>query len=325
MTKKSLKADPTRTTLLRKRFMTEATRRIRVVQRAVRDLILLEDELGIKQVRNVRKWRAETLPDKVAKFEEWLQGQVERKIQRRDKRGRWVEGFITDAYVRGAKRGYNDVRRRTDGFLSGDKREAAEREFLRSTILGDEIKRNRLKALQARTFRDIKGVTDKMVQQMTDELTEGLMRGDSATKLARELTRRIPDMTINQAHRIARTEVVRAHAEGVLDALEGMGVTKITVAVEWDTADDAKVCPLCKPLDGLVLPLAKARGMFPRHPNCRCSPIPVEPEPYELHKAKIRAAVDRSVLAEIPKSKRRRRKSAKQQRRRSRWVGARRR
>jgi len=33
-------------------------------------------------------------------------------------------------------------------------------------------------------------------------------------------------------------------------------------------------CELCAPLEGIVLKVSEARGMLPRHPNCRCCFIP---------------------------------------------------
>ena len=67
---------------------------------------------------------------------------------------------------------------------------------------------------------------------------------------------------------------IRAHAEGQLAAMEEMGVEAVGVMVEWDTAHDDRVCEKCADLQGVVLTLEEARGMIPRHPNCRCSYVP---------------------------------------------------
>src|SRR5690606_33704519 len=85
-------------------------------------------------------------------------------------------------------------------------------------------------------------------------------------EIARELNRQI-DVGAKRAATIARTEIVRAHNEGALDALEELGVDEIGVMVEWSTAGDNRVCPLCRPLEGVILKTKEAHGMFPRHPN----------------------------------------------------------
>lgn len=44
----------------------------------------------------------------------------------------------------------------------------------------------------------------------------------------------------------------------------------------WITARDEKVCPICKPRDGVIYSYAELRYIFPAHPNCRCKIEPVD-------------------------------------------------
>jgi hypothetical protein len=119
---------------------------------------------------------------------------------------------------------------------------------------------------------------------------------------------------------IARTEVIRAHAEGQLDALEELGVEELGVEVEWTVTEDSRLCPLCAALKGVVLTLDEAKGLLPRHPNCRCAFIPAnvgEDEEGQLRsKSAIEKAIDKSIQAESPK------RPLEEQRERSRWPGA---
>ena len=75
---------------------------------------------------------------------------------------------------------------------------------------------------------------------------------------------------------IAVTEVTRAYAEGNKIAWRESGVTE---GMEWNTANDELVCPICGPLDGEQVPLDdKFDGGFeapPAHPRCRCWLTPV--------------------------------------------------
>jgi SPP1 gp7 family putative phage head morphogenesis protein len=61
-----------------------------------------------------------------------------------------------------------------------------------------------------------------------------------------------------------------AHDEGQLDAFESLGYDEVSTVVEWQTADDDRVCPHCKDMEGAIYPIQLARGMLPLHPNCRC-------------------------------------------------------
>lgn len=63
---------------------------------------------------------------------------------------------------------------------------------------------------------------------------------------------------------IARTEVSRSVNEGYLDSLEGTRYEE----VEISSAGDA--CSECLDLAGQRFTRAEARGVLPKHPNCRC-------------------------------------------------------
>ncbi|MFA5133025.1 MAG: minor capsid protein [Candidatus Paceibacterota bacterium] len=70
---------------------------------------------------------------------------------------------------------------------------------------------------------------------------------------------------------IARTETVRAAAEGALMTYKDRNVEK----VQWIAAISDRTCPTCLGLSNKVLPLSEARNMLPAHVACRCAWIPV--------------------------------------------------
>jgi SPP1 gp7 family putative phage head morphogenesis protein len=71
---------------------------------------------------------------------------------------------------------------------------------------------------------------------------------------------------------IARTETLRAHNQGRRKFYRLVGVESL----EWLTAADERVCPVCGPLDGKVF-LEKEFPAQPAHPNCRCTHVVAEP------------------------------------------------
>ena len=137
--------------------------------------------------------------------------------------------------------------------------------------------------------------------------------------MAREMSKRL-SIARGRAEVIARTEIIRAHAEGQLDALERMGVERIGVAVEWSTADDTRVCPLCSAMDGVVIKVKESHGLIPRHPQCRCAFIPAnvgEPTTGQIRsKSEITTRIDRSLKREGGKKR-----TLKESKSRSTWAG----
>lgn len=81
----------------------------------------------------------------------------------------------------------------------------------------------------------------------------------------------------NRASMIAATEVTRIYAEGNQMAWAASGVVTHN---RWMTVRDRRVCPLCEPLDGMLIPLGsngfttEAGGLGvtgpPIHTSCRC-------------------------------------------------------
>ena len=79
-----------------------------------------------------------------------------------------------------------------------------------------------------------------------------------------------------RARAIAITEVTRAYAEGNRAAWRASGVIQKR---RWNTNNDEKVCPICRPLNGVVVGLdEKFPGEIdgpPGHSRCRCWVTPV--------------------------------------------------
>ena len=113
-------------------------------------------------------------------------------------------------------------------------------------------------------------------------LADGIVRGDSPRKVARDMSKKIDKITKTRAVTIARTETIRAHAEGQLHALEQLGVKKLGVDVEFTATMisqeppvfEKRVCPRCRELFGKVFTIQESHGIIPVHPNCRCSWVP---------------------------------------------------
>ncbi|MEL0117278.1 MAG: phage minor head protein, partial [Pelagibacteraceae bacterium] len=248
----------------------------------------------------------------------------------------WVQ-LAQEAYFKGAGRAFDDteVLKRRENLLEPDKPLAGlgitREQFLRESF-AHPVSVDRIKVLASRVLTELNGVTSGMDASLSRVLVDGLTQGKSPYTVAREITKEVGGIEKKRAKVIARTETIRAHAEGQLDSLERLGVEEVGAAVEWATAGDGRVCPKCRPLDGIVLKLKEARGLLPRHPNCRCAWEPAnvgEPDTrttalgddvkQKRSKSEIQKALDRSIAAELPKTKER---TLDEQKKLTKWVGA---
>lgn len=327
MIAKSERLDPTRTLTLRKRFQTELRKRFVKLKGLIIRLVVDEDAFGLKG-RNTpsvfnRRWSFETDSQKTIDFLDWLRTQIDAELLPANPTNQdYWSAFIQQGYERGAGRAFDQVRKpfAESGSVS-DFYNGTRQEFLRSAF-ASPASQDKLRQLTNRTYLDLVNTTQAMATQTGRALADGLARGENPWTIARELNK-IVDKGFNNSLRIARTEIIRAHAEGSLDAMENLGVEEVGVAVEWSTAGDDRVCPRCAPMEGVVLKIKEARGLIPLHPNCRCSLIPAnvgESTRGQIRsKAGIEKAIDQSVRAEIPKKGDR---TLAQRKALSRWAGA---
>jgi SPP1 gp7 family putative phage head morphogenesis protein len=298
-------------------------------------MLLVEDAFGLKppnrpaylrEIAINQRWRFLTSNQKVAAFQRWLTqrfGNVVLQEQLDEDNVYWKK-YVEEGYEKGAGRAFDDTRKvglvntkeRLD-FYNGSKQE-----FLRSSF-GRPEAIEKVKLLASRVLTDLKGVTQYVATRMSRTLTDGLVQGQGPRQIAATLTRDL-GVGANRADVIARTEIIRAHSEGQLDALERLGVEQVGVAVEWSTAGDDRVCPLCQPMDGVVYKTKEAHNLIPRHPRCRCAFLPAnvgESATGQLkRKAQIDAAMRKSVKAEL--GKKASKMTPAEQLRRSKWLGA---
>ena len=340
-----LRADPTRTKSIRDRFERDLRVRFRIFSRELFETVVTQDVFGLgrgernfekvfgatptatllrplEPVENVgrREWAFLTDEAKLLEFEKWVAAETGFIIV--PEGDRFWEQYTEEGYRKGAGRAFTDSNRAAVAASSGVRAQgfaAGNRQGFLTTMLGAPETVEKTKLLASRTFADLKGVTDTMRTQIGRVLTDGLVQGQNPRTIATEMSRRV-GIARGRAEVIARTEIVRAHAEGQLDALERMGVTEIGVAVEWDTAGDTRVCPRCEAMSGAVFKVSESHGLIPRHPQCRCAFIPAnvgEPTQGQVRsQLAIESKIDKSILKESTK-----RRSLKEAKARSVWPG----
>lgn len=278
------------------------------------------------------RWQFKSTPEQLEAFQEWLARELQDEILNDPTIpiDDWWEQYVERGYRQGAGRAFDDTKPAALGTIPGtipresvsDFYQGTREEFLRSSFAHPETV-EKLKLLSSRVLSELKGVTDAMAQSMGRALVDGLSQGDNPRIIARRLAKDVDGIGLRRALTIARTEIIRAHAEGQLDAFGRLGVEELGVMVEWSTSHDNRVCKLCAPLENTVIRLSEAKGTLPRHPNCRCAWIPAnvgeDKTKQNRTKQQIEKAFDKSIAAEIPEGSTR---TLDEQREKTKWIGA---
>ena len=269
--------------------MAEFNKRFRELKKHIRHAIVTEDVFGLSepedrkrlrekglQVLQYRQYQFMTNPQKMRAFQSWLQQRIDEGLLSVDpvSGDPWTSKYIHSSYRQGAMRAYTDSNKAF--MLQKPEWYAGSREtFIKMAFAQPEVM-SKVELLGTRAFEQLKGMTGTMSQDISRLLSDGLAHGWSTAKIARSMQKSIDHINRARAKRIARTEIINAHAEGQLDSFELLGVDELGVMAEFSTAGDGLVCTQCASLEGQTFNVDKARGIIPVHPNCRCAWIPSE-------------------------------------------------
>ena len=277
MSRRTLRTDPTRTTMLRRKFMLEMRKRFDKIGKAITELIVDNDALGIAPVKVVilnaspQIWKYQTNPQKLTSFKLWLQNMINTNIlavsSPKIPGQPWTSDYVWASHRQGLLRAYTDANK-PSLIIAPEFAAGSQSQFLMTAFSRPQTMQS-LQMLYTGTFDSLKGITATMDVQMSRVLSLGLVQGDHPYAIARELKNTL-GITKARSQMIARTEIIRAHAEGELDAFETLGVEKITAEVEWSVST-LNPCPECEEMDGKTFTIEEARGLIPLHPNCKCS------------------------------------------------------
>ena len=115
---------------------------------------------------------------------------------------------------------------------------------------------------------------DALVKHIKQNLTAGIIRGDSIQKIARQLKKDL-NVLYYQAERLVRTETNYAMNQGHLKGYEDSGVVE---KYEFLAAIDSRTSKLCKNQNGKTYRLSDAVvgvNLPPLHPHCRSTVISI--------------------------------------------------
>jgi len=284
----SLQRDPTQTTMLRKRFAEWLRGRYDDIRAALlrgvrdRDILGIAPE-GITPDMSDTDSRVSVPPDlsnlspdgKIERLSQWLEDALQTHLL--DRGDQDIRRFARQAYKSGLRQADTKLAAGgapIDGLIVGmpDARDDAD------SVLARELHQEELGVIEQRVFTELEGINDATAQQIERELIEGIQNGENPREIARRMSDRIEKIGKTRATTMARTEIVNANNVGALERYDEAGVGDFEIAAEYLTAEDSRVCPICKPWNGEIISKSEALALLPQHPNCRCSVAPVIPD-----------------------------------------------
>jgi SPP1 gp7 family putative phage head morphogenesis protein len=248
----------------------------------IREAVIEDDLFGLRDEALVDDVPEEmfdfpTTQRRVRGFLRWLRQQLDNEFL--EVVGPDANQFIEAAYVAGIE---NVHRQLSDLDVAFERTDP-------DNLLPQAFHRSALQTLFTRTYENLVSVRDDVAQAVRDELVEGFAQGQNPTDIARNITNRVDSIGKHRATLIARSEVMNAHSEGTLSRVEELNQSVEneirTGHGEWDTAEDARVCPFCRAVNGTEFRVSEMRGttvLFardgqtyrlkpPAHPNGRCN------------------------------------------------------
>lgn len=137
------------------------------------------------------------------------------------------------------------------------------------TIKTEDIKNiEPIKALHKDQLKYISNIEEEAKKKILDELTEGLREGKSIFEIRKSIIKKVEGIVESRAETIARSEIIKASAEGTRQSMIQAGIKEYI----WLSARDNRVCEICRKLDGKIFKVEEAiMPVKDTHPNCRCS------------------------------------------------------
>ncbi|WP_324757075.1 phage minor head protein [Haloarcula sp. GH36] len=257
---------PTRTKTVEERYAQKLRGGYQRINTVVRKYVGERDVLGLGDGELTA---VEAPPDfsfirddqKISEFREWLDQAQEDEIL--DVVGEGENRYVRQAYETGVRATNADIRQAGVGTPATNA----------AVSLQLPIHQDTLQRLFTRNFSELQGLTDEMGRDVARELTESMARGEGPRDAARRLTDVLGSVEDGTPHgaqaratTIARTEMLRARHLAAQEQYQRFGVE----LVEPLLAPSA--CPQCVAVAaGAPYKASEISGIWPVHPNCRCS------------------------------------------------------
>ena len=263
--------DPTGTYLLRRRAVAAMRGKLAAFKAAVWAYLDPGPTSTTKlQLNTPAAWWGLDTVGKLEAWREWLNSAVAKGFLEAEEGAvdHWYATFLKEAYTKGATMARQDVTPPEvdifESLFSND------RFISQRFVNGVAVEQVRLVFLRA--YDLLTGITKDMSAKLGAIMADGLAHNQSLTAIARRISTEIDGIGRKRALVLAQNEIIYAFNEGLLDSYEEIGVDRLTIDLEFVTAGDERVCPVCRKLakKRKFWTVKQARGVIPAHPGCRC-------------------------------------------------------
>jgi len=232
-------SDPTRTKGIRGRWTSQFKRKYRT--------------LAARTSRLINATNGPLDPLFVEFFNRWVEGQVNELLFEfvTTPPPHWQNQYVDQAFSRGLVVSQREIRKDDPEFTT------------RSTGAAISL-------LYARSFEDLKGVTNEMQAQMSRQLVRGIQAEDSKAKVIKSVNDRVAKIGFTRSKILAQTQTVSTYNTAVIDNVKQFTTqTGEEGKLLWVTQGDERV-RTTHALRNQKLYTPRAAFNLINEPNCRC-------------------------------------------------------
>jgi hypothetical protein len=246
---------------IRQAYADEYGRRWQRVQSTVNRTVVDNDGFG-----DDGRFNGITPEHKARQFRDWLALLMLTMLPVNDP---WQDPYLRGGYVRGITNAHLSLRESSVP-VEGEPED----------VVGMMSHAAALSLLQQQAGEDLRSIQTVAAQQSADRLQVALASGRPSSELAAIANDRVSKIGRTRSRTLVDSLVVGAAAEATLNRFVDAGVSLVSafVELEFTTAGDERVCPICRGLENQdngmgrgVFTIRQARGVIPVHPRCRCA------------------------------------------------------
>lgn len=259
------KADPAGILPDQKKFSDDMRRRFLAMRQTVNKEVLQQDGLGLTNavLLSSGAMNGVTDSDRLHAFESWIDGLIESTIlfNGENEAAKWTDVYIVKAWDKGAHHAASQLE---DPDLADDPSNLSETQSI-ATAAGAVAA-----LLLTNTWSEMEGIAAGLKQRSVRAVTDGLLKKQNPKQIAEALQTVIEETEDRRASVLVHMETMRAAIRGAVQTLRLNKIGTVTVVAEWQTMQDARVCPQCRANDGKTFTLEQIESLIPLHVLCRC-------------------------------------------------------
>lgn len=259
------KADPAGILPDQKKFSDEMRRRFIFMRQTVNKEVLQQDGLGLTNavLLSSGAMNGITDSDRLRAFESWMDGLITGSIlfNGDNEASKWTDAYIVRAWDKGA---HHAVSQLEDPDLADDPSDLPETQSI-ATAAGAVAA-----LLLTNAWSEMEGIAAGLKQRSVRAVTDGLLKKQSPKQIAEALQSVIEETEDRRTSVLVHMETMRAAIRGAVQTLRLNRIGAVTVVAEWQTMQDARVCPQCRANEGKTFTLDEIEALIPLHALCRC-------------------------------------------------------